>query len=54
VYLGKRILLKYNSQIKEGNVIKIFDEDLEIQLDDNTVVIKKFWEVRDIPDEKKE
>jgi hypothetical protein len=54
MHIGKWLLVKENGRIKKGIVIKIFEEDLDIQLEDLTIVRRKFWEVRSIPNEKEE
>lgn len=51
--IGKKLLIKYEGKVVEGTVIKIYPEDLDIQLIDDTVVRRKFWEVKKI-DEKQE
>jgi len=48
MYIGKRLLIKHEGKIQEGTVIQIFSEDLDIQLSDNLIVRRKFWEVRTI------
>jgi len=52
MYIGELLLFRYKGELKQGRVISIFKEDLEIRVDDNTIIIKKFWEVRKL-DEKK-
>jgi hypothetical protein len=49
MHINKWLLVKHEGQIKKGIVIKIFQEDLDIQLEDNTVVRRKFWEVCNAP-----
>lgn len=44
--IGQRLLAKYNGQIVEGIVIEIYFEDVDIKLDNGTVIKKKYWEVR--------
>jgi hypothetical protein len=51
MYIGCRLLVKHDGEIKEGSVIKIYEEYLDIKLDDNTIVSRKFWEVRSIKNE---
>lgn len=51
MYIGKWLLSKYEGKLVKGIVIKIFQEDLDIRLEDDTIIRKKFWEVR-IIDEK--
>jgi len=46
LYLGQRVLIKYEGKIVEGNVSQIFSEDLEIKLENNIKVFRKFWEIR--------
>jgi len=45
MHIGKHILIRDEDQIKEGIVIKILYEDLEIRLEDNTIITRKFWEI---------
>jgi len=51
MYLGKHLLIRHEGKIQEGIVIQIFSEDLDIQLTDNLIVRRKFWEVRSIKNE---
>jgi hypothetical protein len=51
MHIGKRLLIKHNNIVQEGKVEKIFSEDLEIRLDNNEIIIRKFWEVRKIKNE---
>jgi len=53
MHIGKRLLIKHEGKILEGNVEQIFVEDLYIRLDSGELIIRKFWEVR-IIDEKEE
>lgn len=46
MHLGLKLLLRYEGKVVEGKVTKIFSEDLEIELDDKTIVRRKFWEIR--------
>lgn len=48
MHIGKRLLIKHDEKIKEGIVIKIFNEDLDIQLENGIIVRRKYWEVRKI------
>jgi hypothetical protein len=49
MHIGKWLLVKHEGQIRKGIVIKIFQEDLDIRLEDNTIIRRKFWEVRAAP-----
>lgn len=51
--IGARLLVKHEGLVKEGSVEQIFPEDLDIRLDDNTLIRRKFWEVRRPLNEKK-
>jgi hypothetical protein len=51
MYISKWLLVKHEGKILKGIVIKIYNEDLDIQLEDETIIRRKFWEVRKI-DEK--
>jgi len=46
MYIGQTLLIRHNGQIKEGKVKKIFPEDLELELENGTILMRKFWEVR--------
>jgi len=45
LYIGKRVLVKYNGELKEGNVETIYFDYLDIKLDDGTIIQRKFWEI---------
>jgi hypothetical protein len=49
MHIGKWLLVKHEGQIKKGIVTQIFQEDLDIRLEDDTVIRRKFWEVRNCP-----
>jgi hypothetical protein len=49
MHIGKWLLIKYEGKILRGVVVKIFQEDLDIKLDAETIVRRKFWEVRNAP-----
>lgn len=51
--IGARLLIRHEGKIVEGTVMKLFEETIEIKLGNGEFVIRKFWEVRSIPDEKK-
>jgi hypothetical protein len=52
MHIGRWLLVKHDGKIVKGLVIKIFQEDLDIKLEDETIIRRKFWEVRSVPDEK--
>ena len=52
MHIGKWLLVKHEGKVIKGIVVKIYDEDLDIKLEDETVVRRKFWEVGNIPYEK--
>ena len=54
MHVGKWLYVKYEGKIREGTVIKIYSEDLDIRLEDNTIITRKYWEVRSIPNDKKD
>jgi len=54
MHIGKWLLDKHEGQIKKGIVTQIFPEDLDIRLEDNTIIRRKFWEVRNAPYDNKE
>lgn len=43
--IGNRVLLRHNKELKEGIVIEIESESLHIKLDNEEIVIRKYWEV---------
>jgi hypothetical protein len=47
--IGRWLLVKHEDKILRGMVIKIYSEDLDIRLEDDTIVRRKFWEVRSCP-----
>jgi hypothetical protein len=51
MYIGKRVLVKHQEQIQEGIVKNFWEEDVEIQLADDTVITRKYWEIRKIDDD---
>ena len=51
MHIGKRLLIRYEGKVQEGSVIDISQDDLNIRLDDGTIISKKFWEVRSLPNE---
>jgi hypothetical protein len=46
MHIGKWLLVKHEDKIITGIVIKFFQDDLDIKLDDGTIIRRKFWEVR--------
>jgi hypothetical protein len=51
MHIGKRLLVKHNNIVQEGKVENIYQEELEIRLDNNEVITRKFWETRSIKKE---
>lgn len=51
MYIGQEVLLKHQGSLQKGRVKEIYPEELEITLDTDEIIRKKFWEVRKI-DEK--
>ena len=54
MHIGQRLLIKHDGIVQEGSVVKIYDEDLDIELENKIIVRRKFWEIRSIPYEKKD
>ena len=52
MHVGKWLLIRHEGKVTKGIVIKIYQEDLDIKLDDEIIVKRKFWEVRTIPIDK--
>jgi hypothetical protein len=46
MHIGKWLLIRHEGKIVKGIVIKIFSEDLEIEIESGITVMRKFWEVR--------
>jgi hypothetical protein len=44
--IGQRLLVKHDGRVRQGIVIKIFSEELDIKLEDEIIVRRKFWEVK--------
>lgn len=53
MHIGKWLLVKHEGQVKKGIVTQIYPEDLDIKLEDGTIIRRKFWEVHNVPFEKK-
>jgi len=51
MHIGKWLLVKYEGKVIKGIVSNFSDEDLEITLDDNIIITRKFWEVRGCPND---
>jgi hypothetical protein len=49
MHIGKWLLVRHEGKVLKGIVTMIFQEDLDIRLDDNTIIRRKFWEVRTAP-----
>jgi hypothetical protein len=43
------LLVKHEGKIVKGIVISFFQDDLDIKLEDETIIRRKFWEVRIAP-----
>lgn len=52
--IGKWLLVKHEGRIQRGIVVKIYSEDLGIRLEDDTIIRRKFWEVRNAPSDNEE
>ena len=40
------VLIRENGEVKEGKVEVIYDEELDIRLSDDTLVRRKWWEIK--------
>jgi hypothetical protein len=49
MHIGKWLLVKHEGKIVKGIVKDFFQDDLNIQLEDGTIIRRKFWEVRSCP-----
>ena len=54
MHINQWLLVRHEGKVLKGIVVKIYDEDLDIKLEDETVIQRKFWEVRGITYEKEE
>jgi hypothetical protein len=48
MFIGQTVLIKHNNSVQEGKVEEIGYEDLQIRLKDDTLVSRKYWEVKKI------
>jgi len=48
MYITQWVLLKYETKLIKGVIISIFQDDLEIKLENESIIKRKFWEVRKI------
>lgn len=46
MFIGMSVLVKENGEVKEGKVEVIYDEELDIRLLDETLVRRKWWEIK--------
>ena len=51
MHIDKWLLIKHEGKVIKGMVVKILSEDLDIKLEDGTIIRRKFWEVRNIPND---
>ena len=49
MYIAQFVLVKHEGLVKKGQVTEIFPEDLQIKLEDGTLIMRKFWEIRNAP-----
>lgn len=49
--IGQPVFLRHEGELYRGIVIKVFDEDLKIELKNGTILFRKFWEIRKINNE---
>jgi len=54
MHIGKWLLVKHEGKILKGIVVNFWQEDLDIRLDDDTIIRRKFWEIRSCPYENEE
>lgn len=45
-------MIRHEGKVTEGIVMKLYEETIEIKIGNGEFVIRKFWEVRSVPDEK--
>jgi hypothetical protein len=50
--IGIRLLVKHEGTVQEGIVLKLFEETIEIKLLTGEIIIRKYWEVRSLKNEK--
>ena len=46
MFIGMSVLIRENGEVKEGKVEVIYDEELDIRLSDDTLVRRKWWEIK--------
>ena len=46
MFIGMSVLVRENGEVKEGKVEVIYDEELDIRLLDETLVRRKWWEIK--------
>lgn len=51
MYIGQSVYVKHENKLKIGIIELIFVEDLEIRLENNTTIRRKFWEIARIKNE---
>lgn len=50
--IGVHLLVKHDGKVQEGIVVKLFEETIEIKLLIGDIIIRKYWEVRSLKNEK--
>ena len=51
MHIGQTVLLKHEGKLMEGKITDMFEEDVNIELADKTIIQRKYWAVRKIKNE---
>ena len=52
MFIGQSVYIRHEGKVQIGKVEIIWDEELSIRLLDKTLINRKFWEIKKVPNEK--
>ena len=52
MFIKQLVYVKHEGKVQIGTVEIIWDEKLEIKLENGETIHRKFWEIRKVPNEK--
>jgi len=52
LFIKQLVYVKHEGKVQIGTVEIIWDEKLEIKLENGETIHRKFWEIRKVPNEK--
>jgi hypothetical protein len=52
LFIKQLVYVKHEGKVQIGKVEVIWDEELEIKLDSGEIIRRKWWEIRNVPNEK--